>query len=774
MNREDLIQMFMEEAEELLNDLSTSLLALEKEPNDEEIIKQLFRAAHTLKGSSGSVKNMLLDLNSYDLSIPIIESIASLTHNFESLISEVRDRGHVLSEDEFELLFSCEEKITELFDSLETPNSADIDVSKYIQDLQSAINYEYGSQKKESVQETTPKENDTVTFSVHIDLDSDFPSSSLLLFIIDVKNSMEKDFIPIFSPEEASITSESKLDPLLITVPIQFKEYFYNFLDNNSEVNSFEIDSDADCPLAENTSSNNSIDSFSFSIQLDLDANFPSSSVMVFYKDFVEFFNNEFNYSFSPTEDELSSTKDFSIIHLTVDDSRKDDVLKFLSEHAEILSFTDNTSKITHDLSTKKAINSDSPTEEKPKPVASTPPVHSMGSHSQNIKVNIDRLDDILKHVSNLVILKNKLYNQTHMEDLDVSLKNVREVSSEISQIVEFLQESVMNVRMIPLEQIFNRFPKYVRKTAKELGKDINFESFGGETEIDKVLLDSLSDPLMHLIRNSIDHGVETKEARIAKGKDPTGVISLSARHDQGSVVITIEDDGAGIDTKKVLKKALDRGVVSEEKSKTMSEKDIVNLIFNAGLSTAETVTDISGRGVGMDVVKNNIIENMQGQIDIESSLNHGTKTIIKLPLTLAIINAMLTKINGDVYAFPSNLVESVEEIYESDLKKVFNNEIYILNEKNLEVPIIRLSEFFNIPSNPSEEGKLSIIIVKTMTNFVGLTVDEFIGHEDIVLKNTGDYLGKIPGISGCNVMGNGELSLIVDVNSIVSTLKDL
>lgn len=727
MNREDLIQIFMEEVEELLSDLSSSLLSLEKSPSDEEIIKQVFRPAHTLKGSCGSFLNLLADLSAEDPSIPAIDCMTKLTHSFESLMSEVRDNGHILTEDEIELLFSCEEKLEELFEGLDEPESLDTDIDYLLNSLALAI------------------ENKSIS-------------------LVESSNSVPESSTEVDNTE---VEEESKTDNQVVENADSVQEVNsknVQVIEGNSDLHSFTT------PKVEEV--NFCLENhFTFAIEIDIDDNFVSSSLLLFYNDLESEFSSKFDYLISPKQEELGKIQKIDYIKLGVPMQYKEDVENYLKNNIEVLKYGEfKDSKYITTTEVRKVEPKKEVPKEKPKATLTAPT--SIATHSANIKVSIDRLDEILKYASKLVILKNKLSNSVHLEDDLISLKEIRDISEEVSKAVENLQNTVMDVRMTPLDQLFSRFPKYVRKVSKEMGKSINFISIGGETEMDKALLDSLSDPLMHLIRNSIDHGVETPEVRLAAGKEKTGTISLSAKHDQGNVIITIEDDGAGINTQKVLKKAIERGVISEEKAKTMSDRDINSLIFHAGLSTADKVTEISGRGVGMDVVKNNIVENMRGQIDIESTLGEGTKTIIRLPLTLAIINAMLTRVNGDVYAFPSSQVESVEVIDPSELKTVLNNEIYILKEKNLEVPIIRLNEFFNIPSQNENPETLSVVIIKTINNYVGVTVDLFIDQEDIVLKNTGKFLGKIPGIGGCNVMGNGEISLVVDVNSIVNSFE--
>lgn len=517
-----------------------------------------------------------------------------------------------------------------------------------------------------------------------------------------------------------------------------------------------------------------------FELKMNYDSSFKHAYLSLVYREIEEEYPS---ISFNPTPKQLWDGDKFEQVFIEVfSESTKDSIVDFLEmidyveavipldemdQEYEVEAETEQMAleeKFAMEEQKLQAAVDLSLTKEEPK----TSP-HTTSTNT-TIKVKIERVDEVLKHVSNLVILKNKLLNFANNANLELT-GELKETAEEISHSVELLQDSVMKIRMTPLDQLFSRFPIDVRRISKEKNKNIVFEQVGGETEIDKSLMDKLGEPLMHLIRNSVDHGIESEEERVMAGKSPAGTIKLSAKHEKNEVVIVIEDDGGGIDIEKVVNKAIARGILTEEKARSTSHSELVNLIFHPGLSTAEQVTTISGRGVGMDVVRSKISDDMKGQIEIETAKGVGTKTIIRLPLTLAIINAMLTKIAGDVFAFPSNQVESVEEIKVSDIHYISNKEIYILKERNLEVPIIRLDQFFGLTSTKNNDATLNLLILKSGTKMVGATVDEFMEHEDIVLKTVGKYLGNVPGIGGCNVLGNGDVSLIVDVHSICNLM---
>ena len=459
------------------------------------------------------------------------------------------------------------------------------------------------------------------------------------------------------------------------------------------------------------------------------------------------------NITTFPSQESIMNGEDFERAHVYInDDHDQTEAITFMNELENIKSVSHVSEKMTLE----------EPAKVTPVAPSSLPKKETDMLHTTQVRVSVDRIDKVLKYVSNIVILNNKLLS--YQNDLPKEeFKMLRNTMDEISQTVFFLQESVMAIRMTPLDHLFGRFPVMVRKTASHMNKRVHFKFDAKNTEIDKSLLDDLGHPLTHIIRNSISHGMESEEERVALGKNPIGTISLTAQHEQNFVIITIEDDGAGIDVENVTEKAIEKGLLTREKAQALTDTERVNLIFHPGLSTATEVTEVSGRGVGMDAVRT-VIEGMKGTIDIQTEKNKGTTITIQLPITLAIIKAMLTKVDNEVYAFPSSQVQFVDEIHQDNIKYVANKEIYIYKKE--EIPIIRLREFFKIKPN-REDDKLRIVILKTGNRTVAVVVDEFMHHEDIVAKNLGPYLGSLPGIGGCNVLGNGDISLIVDVNSL-------
>lgn len=383
---------------------------------------------------------------------------------------------------------------------------------------------------------------------------------------------------------------------------------------------------------------------------------------------------------------------------------------------------------------------------------------------SKTVRVDIDRLDNLMNLVSELIIIK------TRLEDVGESQKrqNATEAIEYLERITTSLHDAVMKVRMVPIERVFNRFPRMVRDLSKDLGKNITLIMSGEETEVDRTVIDEIGDPLIHLIRNSIDHGIEEIEKRIELGKEKTGTVKLAAYQDGNNVVIEVEDDGSGIDIEKIKNKAIERGLTTYQESQLMENKDVLQLLFSPGFSTVEEVSDLSGRGVGLDVVKTKI-ESLGGVVEADTYPGKGTKFVIRLPLTLAIIQALLVVVGEEKYAIPLNSIKEITTIEKTSIRQVQNSEVVLYRGSTL--PILRLSQLLQVPEvdNSNEdidEDEVVVVIVKKGDEDAGLIVDSLIGQQEIVIKSLGKYLCNIPSIAGATILGNGSVALIVDTNS--------
>ncbi|MBB5336556.1 chemotaxis protein CheA [Pectinatus brassicae] len=381
---------------------------------------------------------------------------------------------------------------------------------------------------------------------------------------------------------------------------------------------------------------------------------------------------------------------------------------------------------------------------------------HDNMKSGQSVRVGIEKLDSLMNLVGELVINKTRLeqIGNTHR------IAELVETVEQMDRVTGDLQSIVMKVRMVPVGQVFNRFPRVVRDLAKELNKEVNLTIEGEDTELDRTVIDEIGDPLVHLIRNSMDHGVEHPDDREAKGKSRVGQVGLIARHEGNNVIIMVTDDGAGINAAKVRSKAVEKGVVTQEDADNMTDAEAVRLVFLPGFSTSDVITDVSGRGVGMDVVRTTI-EALGGVIDVETKENEGSIFKIKLPLTLAIIQALLVNVQEEIYAIPLAAIDSTINITPEDIKTIQNKETIVIRGEI--IPIVRLDKALNLEATEDAE-ELYVVIVHVGDKKCGIMVDKLIGQQEIVIKTLGKLLSGIKVISGATVLGNGQIALILDV----------
>lgn len=381
----------------------------------------------------------------------------------------------------------------------------------------------------------------------------------------------------------------------------------------------------------------------------------------------------------------------------------------------------------------------------------------------RTVRVDIEKLDVLMNLVSELIIAKNSLVSAAGSEQSNAS--SVMSHIEYLESVTTNLHESVMKVRMVPIESVVNKFPRMIRDLSKKLDKKMELYMTGEQTELDRTVVDEIGDPLMHLLRNSADHGLESAEVRAQRGKPAVGSIFLDAYQDGNNVVIEVRDDGNGIDTEAVKNKALERGVITPEQAAVMTDKEIINLLFLPSFSTAKQVTDVSGRGVGLDVVKSKI-ESLSGEVEVKSQLGVGSTWTIRLPLTLAIIQTLMVIVGNEKYAISLGSIQTIEDVSPDEIKLVQNKEV--INLRGSVIPLIRLPELVEIESSKKPEDNLVVVIVKKGDKMAGLVVDELIGQQEIVIKSLGKYIKQCKFISGATILGDGEVALILDVNALL------
>jgi len=467
--------------------------------------------------------------------------------------------------------------------------------------------------------------------------------------------------------------------------------------------------------------------------------------------------------------------KDFSLI--VISDNNLETVIKAAENVSEIASVLGE----AIDLDNMKKVQEATPVEET-KPVAQTASVSKPAEQTaqattkpaekksgagkpvgRTVRVDIEKLDVLMNLVSELIIAKNSLVSASNQEQAKAN--GVNEHIEYLESVTTNLHESVMKVRMVPIESVVSKFPRMIRDLSKKLGKKMELYMTGEETELDRTVVDEIGDPLMHLLRNSADHGLESAEVRAQRGKPEQGSIFLDAYQDGNNVVIEVRDDGNGIDVDSVRNKAIERGTITAEQGANMSDKEIIDLLFLPSFSTAKAVTDVSGRGVGLDVVKSKI-ESLSGEVEVRSKLGEGSTWIIRLPLTLAIIQALMVVVGGEKYAISLGTIQTIEDIAPSEIKLVQNKEVIHL--RGTVIPLVRLSEVLDVESSKSSDENMVVVIVKKGDKQAGLVIDELLGQQEIVIKSLGKYIKQCKFISGATILGDGEIALILDANALL------
>ncbi|NLL52129.1 MAG: chemotaxis protein CheA [Peptococcaceae bacterium] len=392
---------------------------------------------------------------------------------------------------------------------------------------------------------------------------------------------------------------------------------------------------------------------------------------------------------------------------------------------------------------------------------------HNGKNQVHTIRVDTDRMDNLINLVGEMVITRTRLVkigNDLKETNQNATLVNsLNDTNVYLGRLMSELQESVMRLRMVPIGTVFSRYPRLVRDFCRKSGKKIDLIIKGEETELDKTVIEMIGDPLTHIIRNSVDHGIETPEQRLAVGKDNTGLITLDAYHEGNHIAIIVSDDGAGLDLEKINAKARQNGLIAEKEE--LSERDLTNLIFHPGFSTADKITDISGRGVGMDVVKK-AITNLGGLIDVQTKKGEGTSFIIRLPLTLAIIQALLVELGEEIYAVPLSSVVETLLVNTKEIKTVGGLQMVQIRGNTL--PLLSLRQKFDLPEREEEVEEVYVVVVGLGDKNIGLIVDELQGQQEIVIKSLGDFLNGIPGIAGATILGDGKVTLILDIGSLI------
>ena len=653
---------FLDEVDEQLQLLDESILQLEEQPTNKELIQIIFRAAHTLKGSSAAMG---------------FENMKTFTHHLENIFEQIRQEKMTVTTALISIIFNSIDVLKTLKNRISDTKKDDIDISTSIAILADYSESKVELNQQESLQLTYDEFQKDVlmkarnegfqTYELSIEIDKDCAMKHVRAFMV-FNNLMNTSDIIASVPTTEQIEAEEDI-PNNLLIALITKSSEAEILDQLSNLSELHV-----CALKK--------------LQFE--------------------------------------TKELSEQSIS------------LKEHDEQV----NTTSVK--LST-------------------------------TVRVDVDKLEHLMNLVGELVIDQTRLVDvrgrfAEKTAEIEGEFEVLDDVTNHLSRIISELQEGMMKTRMMPIEHLFNRFPRMVRDTATKANKDIQFEMFGKETELDRTLIEEISDPIIHLLRNAIDHGIETVEERKIAGKPSKGSVTLRAAHEENHIVITIEDDGKGIHIDKIKEKAIEKGLITPTHAAEMSDKDAMFLIFNSGLSTAKQLTDISGRGVGMDIVKSHI-EKLNGIIDIHSSIGKGTKFTVKLPLTLAIIRSLLVKFGVQTFAIPLTNVQEIIRLDKQDIQVINEQEVGLVRGRVL--PLVRMRERLQIEKDPHEMIKKRefVVIVGIADKRIGIIADRPVGNQEIVIKSLGNYIGAPPFITGATIMGDGNVALILDVGSIVREL---
>ncbi len=705
MDTSQYLDLFIDETKEHLQSLNEHILTLEKEPEDADTINEIFRAAHTLKGMAGTMG---------------FTRMQRLTHDLENVFSEIRNGNMKANEKLIDVLFRGLDALESYLGVISSEgNEGTEDNEDIIQDLNALLEEQGGTSA--GAAPAKPKE-------------------------------------------------EKKAEPKPAAAPVVDEKAKYNQI----EVSEFEIS-------AIQSAKEEGKNIFGITVYLQESCILKAARAFLVFKS-VEM-KGELVKSV-PSTDKIEDEEfefDFSwILATTEDKDTVETLIRNVSEVEEVyigdyvLPATETVEEKQAEEPVKEPEKKEEPAKEpekkaapekKAEETAEKPKKGKAKVGSRSVRVDIDKLDNLMNLVSELIIAKNGLVSAGAVDSTqEENVQAFHEQIEYLERVTTNLHESVMKVRMVPIDSVVNRFPRMVRDLNRKLNKKMELHMTGEETELDRTVIDEIGDPLMHLIRNSADHGLESNEERVRLGKPEVGSIFLDAYQDGNNVVIEVRDDGAGINVEKVRKKALEKGTITEKQAETMTDNDYIDLLFQPSFSTADKITDVSGRGVGLDVVKTNI-EALGGSITARTIAGEGSTFTIQLPLTLAIIQALMVIVGDEKYAIPLGSIDGIEDIPKEDICLVQSKEVIHL--RGNVIPILRLHELLGVEKEEDPDSFV-IVVVKKGEQKVGLLVDSLIGQQETVIKSLGHHITYEKLFSGATILGDGEVALILDTNTLI------
>jgi two-component system chemotaxis sensor kinase CheA len=704
------LEIFIDESNEHLQNLSDQLMVLEKEPENTDTINEIFRAAHSLKGMAGTMG---------------YKRMQNLTHDMENVFSEVRNGNIKVNAEMVDCLFQCLDALQEYVTNIQqNQDEGTNDNEPIIKMLNAFINGGGAAPAPQAAAAAAPA-GDAAPASSSASAGTNYSEYNGITLADFEKNAVNEALKKGLHVYMIKVSVDENCVLKAARAFLVFKNL------------------EGHCDIIKSEPSVQDIEDEKF--------DFDFSIVVISSENFVDITKIIKN---------VSEIKDAVGEEITTPFPEEETVSEEEAKPAEKAAETKPAEVKKDAKETKPAAAAGG----KQQPAAAAGKSKPVG---HTVRVDIEKLDVLMNLVSELIIAKNGLVSaSTADENGETSVnQSFNEQIEYLERVTTNLHESVMKVRMMPIESVVSKFPRMIRDLTKKLNKPMELYMSGEDTELDRTVIDEIGDPLMHLLRNSADHGIESAEVRAERGKDPTGSIWLNAYQDGNNVVIEVKDDGNGIDVEKVRNKAIEKGTITEEQAAAMTEDEIVGLLFRPSFSTADKVTDVSGRGVGLDVVKSKI-EALGGDVEVKTVYGQGSTFIIRLPLTLAIIQALMVKLGDEKFAISLGSIQTIEDIPVSEIKYVHAKEVIHL--RGSVIPLIRLRELLDVPGECEDQSNITVVIVSKGDKLAGLVVDSLIGQMEIVIKSLGKYININKMISGATILGDGSVALIIDANTLV------
>ncbi len=754
---EDELPIFQAETEDHLTTLEDGLVRLEQNDRDPELLQAMFRSAHTIKGTAGMIGH---------------KRLVEITHVLENAFDAVRKNGLAISTKLIDLCLETvdilrslrDEVITNEFcacdvpqmvdtfkafleSSMEPINSKPISPAANVVSTKVEVSEEnkvepIGSEKSKPNKKPSEKVDGTTKqeITIQADISAHSVASAARAFQILMVLQSDCEILELV-PSQQEIESAAPVDHLIARVNLKKElQALKKGLLDIPEIDRLVI---GDEVIENNTVANVAITK----VEVDEEVVIPRLGEFLIEKGFI---------TSAQLKEVLEKQRSYP--------PESAPLLGQLIVSMEICSQEVIDHALNETMSQKRTA------------ILNGAEVGKSPDHlvDRTVRTSVERLDALMNLVGELITDRNRLTKIHSLFDMEFrgneNINNLAEAVVHIGRITDQLQEEVMHIRMLPVANVFKKFPRMIRDMAQKTGKEIDLVIRGQETELDRSVIEEINDPLIHLIRNSVDHGIESPETRRALGKEIRGTIILSARHDQGRIVITVEDDGGGINVERIKAASVRKGIISQAEADALSDEKAVDLIFESGLSTAEKVSDISGRGVGMDIVRSNI-ERLNGNILVDSIPGKGSQFQIILPLTLAIVPTLLVRVNDSTFAIPLVTVVETQKLTETEFQTVNGRPVVVLREKI--IPLIKLADVFNLIKDNRPVKYSYIVVVRVSKQEIGIVVEHLVGEEEVVVKSFGSLIGDIQGISSAAILGDGQIALIVDIQGLfkLSTL---